>query len=274
MLKVPSADGKSSMWAMKVGINPGGLQGGSGEQYFLGHFDGKTFTQSSDPGAHGWTDYGKDSYCAISYNDLPRGAKPTLIGWMNDWQYADTLPTSPWRGQMTMPRMLTYLRDQDGLTLVEAPLTEPLREGTGVTFRAVLDGKRDAEPFVTSSPAELQVSFPAGGSDSSGVRLYSDDTHWTEVGFAADKLYVDRTHAGQQVTPNFPVRTEAALAAHRGRDIRIIVDRNSVEIFAQHGSLAMTNLIFPPSQSLGIVPFGSNTTVTGRIWKLRSIWNK
>ena len=171
MLKIPSADGKSIMGAMKVGINPGGLQGGSGEQYFLGNFDGKTFTTSSEPGAHGWTDYGKDSYCAISYNDLPPGSNPTLIGWMNNWQYADKVPTSPWRGQMTMPRRLTYVKDGDGLSLSEDALTAPLREQTGgEPMRFALTGEH-SHTFVTSSPAELQLSFTSTGSDPHGVKL-------------------------------------------------------------------------------------------------------
>ncbi len=274
LLKVPSSDGKSSMWALKVGINPGGLQGGSGEQYFLGSFDGKTFTQSSEAGAHGWTDYGKDSYCAISYNDLPPGSKPTLIGWMNNWQYADKVPTSPWRGQMTMPRRVTYAKDADGLSLAEDAVTEPLREGAGQVIQVALTGKRNMKHIETTSPAEVQVSFSSGNADSYGLKLYSDDTHWTEVGFAGAKLYVDRIHSGQEVAVNFPARTETALAPHRGHDLRIIIDRDSVEVFAQHGTLAMTNLVFPPSDSLRIVPFGSKGGVRVKVWHLRSIWGQ
>ena len=88
MLQIPSSDGKESIWALKVGFNPGAPQGGSGEQYFLGNFDGKSFTSPSEPGSHGWTNYGKDDYCAISFNGLPKGQRPVLLGWMNNWQYA------------------------------------------------------------------------------------------------------------------------------------------------------------------------------------------
>jgi fructan beta-fructosidase len=35
-------------WVLVVGINPGAIAGGSGDQYFIGSFDGKTFT-SDDP---------------------------------------------------------------------------------------------------------------------------------------------------------------------------------------------------------------------------------
>ena len=98
LLHIPDENGTDGMWMLKVGLNPGAPQGGSGEQYFLGNFDGKQFTRSNKPGSNGWTNYGKDDYCAISFNHLPTGAKPVLLGWMNNWQYASKLPTSPcWR---------------------------------------------------------------------------------------------------------------------------------------------------------------------------------
>ncbi len=129
LLRIPAANGQGEgMWALKVGLNPGAPQGGSGEQYFLGSFDGKSFTASSDPGAHGWTNYGKDDYCAISFNGLPKREKPVLIGWMSNWQYAAKLPTSPWRGQMSLPRRLSLLKDGAGLALEQEPVIAPLRE--------------------------------------------------------------------------------------------------------------------------------------------------
>src|SRR6202161_1628865 len=127
LLQVPAANGKGSIWALKVGLNPGAPQGGSGEQYFLGQFDGKTFTVSKEPGSHGLTNYGKDDYCAISYNGLPITEKPVLLGWMNNWQYAAKLPTSPWRGQMSLPRRLSLLQDSAGLALKQEPVIAALR---------------------------------------------------------------------------------------------------------------------------------------------------
>src|SRR2546429_376343 len=62
--------------------------------------------------SHGWTNYGKDDYCAISFNALPPDEKPVLIGWMNNWQYAAKLPTSPWRGQID--RKSTRLNSSHG----------------------------------------------------------------------------------------------------------------------------------------------------------------
>ena len=125
LLEIPAdkAGGKP-VWALKVGLNPGAPQGGSGEQYFLGSFDGKGFTAANQPGAHGLTNYGKDDYCAISYNGLPKAERPVLIGWMSNWQYAAKLPTSPWRGQMSLPRRLSYVEDAAGTALKQEPVIE------------------------------------------------------------------------------------------------------------------------------------------------------
>ena len=40
---VESSRPPRTRWVLKVGLNPGGLQGGSGEQYFVGSFDSTRF---------------------------------------------------------------------------------------------------------------------------------------------------------------------------------------------------------------------------------------
>ena len=41
---------RQTRWVLKVGLNPGGLQGGSGEQYFVGSFDGSRFVNDNSAG--------------------------------------------------------------------------------------------------------------------------------------------------------------------------------------------------------------------------------
>ena len=280
LLRIPSASGKESIWALKVGLNPGAPQGGSGEQYFLGSFDGKSFTSSPEPGSHGWTNYGKDDYCAISFNGLPKGQPPVLLGWMSNWQYADKLPTSPWRGQMSLPRRLSFIRDEAGLALKQEPIIAPLRVESfplpgASTSTSSHVGKGDA----VTAPYELVLRFGHPAEPVFGVRLYSDEQHWTEVAFDISKkeFYIDRTRSGAPVGADFPVKTTAPLVASRPYDLRLIVDRSSVEAYAQNGTIAMTDLIFPPSANNTIRPFPLDmkpNTVSGRVWKLKSIWEQ
>ncbi|GAA3314463.1 hypothetical protein GCM10020331_007020 [Ectobacillus funiculus] len=75
-----------------------------------GHILADQFTMANEPAlsalerAH-WVDFGKDNYAAVTYDNAP-GGKRIMIGWMNNWQYAGSIPTSPWRSAMTVPREL------------------------------------------------------------------------------------------------------------------------------------------------------------------------
>ncbi|MGY4541595.1 sucrose-6-phosphate hydrolase SacC (GH32 family) [Arthrobacter sp. UYNi723] len=51
-------------------------------------------------------DYGADFYAATTISGAP-GGKPVLFGWMGNWDYAQKMPTTPWRGAMAIPRELT-----------------------------------------------------------------------------------------------------------------------------------------------------------------------
>jgi fructan beta-fructosidase len=281
LLRIPSARvGGESIWALKVGLNPGAPQGGSGEQYFLGSFDGKSFTPSSEKGAQGWTNYGKDDYCAISFNGLPKGEEPVLLGWMSNWQYAAKLPTAPWRGQMSVPRRLSYVRDSAGLALRQVPVIAPLRERSVALPGASLKGSTGAGGgSAVEMPFELSLRAGVPVEQVFGVRLYSDGEHWTEVGFDLNKkeFYIDRTRSGGEVSAEFPARTTAPLVLSRGFDLTLIVDRSSVEAYAQDGTIAMTDLIFPASSTVDVRVFpGGEKKIPAdvKVWELRSIWQE
>jgi fructan beta-fructosidase len=286
LLKIPGEHGAAELWALKIGLNPGAPQGGSGEQYFLGQFDGKRFIPTTQRGSHGWTNYGKDDYCAISFNGLPAYEKPVLLGWMSNWQYATKLPTSPWRGQMSLPRRLSLLRDSAGLALRQEPIVERLR-----TQRQIISGgKKMTHRYFRDAPFELDLTFVPANEREFGVRLYTGDRQWTDVGFDRTRreFYMDRTHSGAEVSPEFPGRTVAPSVETRSFDLKLIVDWSSIEAYAQNGTIAMTNLAFPVSTRNRIKIFSvheggtrvensgmhgdADIQVTGEIWNLQSIW--
>lgn len=272
LLQVPDSQGKGSIWALKVGLNPGAPHGGSGEQYFLGNFDGKGFTVSQEPGAHGWTNYGKDDYCAISFNHLPKNQRPILLGWMNNWQYAEKLPTAPWRGQMSLPRRLSVLRDNHGLALQQEPIVTSLRSSSSSITSA------NNSIAAQRAPYEIDLQFSQESEEVFGLRIYSDEQHWTEIGFdkRRGEFYIDRTKSGLTIAPEFPARTTAPLVIGRPYDLTLIVDRSSIEAYAQNGAITMSNLIYPLTQTNKIEFFSSGdkpAMATGKLWKLRSIWN-
>jgi len=199
---------------------------------------------------------------------------------MSNWQYAANLPTSPWRGQMSLPRTLSFVRDASGLALKQEPVVAPLGEKSHPLAWPSLSGS----PCVALGesaivPYELELQFGHPGAPIFGVRLYSDEQHWTEIGFDTNKreFYIDRSRSGATVSADFPARTTAPLAAGRPYDLRLIVDRSSVEAYAQNGTIAMTNLIYPLSTNSTIRLFLQDVKpmeFSGRVWELKSIWEQ
>jgi fructan beta-fructosidase len=193
---------------------------------------------------------------------------------MSNWQYAAKLPTSPWRGQMSLPRRFSLLRDVAGLALVQEPVIAPLRTDHSAIWATKGGNLSDN---MLEAPFELDLQFGRPSERVFGIRLHTDEQHWTEIGFDEQKgeFYLDRTRSGAAITPDFAAKTTAPLIASRPYDLRLIVDRSSVEAYAQSGTITMTDLIFPASQSSRIALFsatGKAVSVKGNLWKLRSIW--
>jgi len=250
-------------WVLKVGLNPGGVQGGSGEQYFIGNFDGTKFVNDNPADLTLWTDYGKDCYCALPFNNLPT---PILLGWMNNWQYADKVPTSPWRGQMTIPRELALRTFPEGVRLVQQP----------VRGLAKLRGR--ATKKLKTSTFDIEAALDLNGADEAAWKLTYRDGSYTTVGYNATRqeLYVDRTQSGiVNFSDKFPARTAAPLTLTEGKlKVRILGDRDSLEVFSSDGRVAITNLIFPRSEPNGFIfeSAGKARQTSLTIWPMKSTW--
>jgi fructan beta-fructosidase len=270
-------------WVMKIGLNPGALQGGSGEQYFVGWFDGTRFINENPASLTLWTDYGKDCYCALTYNGLKRETFPVMLGWMNNWQYAGKVPTSPWRGQMTLPRRVALERSEKGIRLIQDPIRPLAQLRSGMVAASGATPEDFSQSLSRRSfdggLFELQTKVALGSAQEIGFKLLSPDGSYTLVSYDKQRqqLFVDRTHSGLvDFSPDFPARTAAPLVLG-GEPLRlnILVDRSSVEVFAMEGRLAMTNLIFPPKgvRTLQFYAKGGQPGPMNAVsWRLGSIW--
>ena len=117
-------------WVLIVSLNPGGPLGGSGTQYFIGDFDGKSFTvEDPERMTPKWIDYGKDFYAAVTFNDAPDGR--ILIGWCSNWEYANSTPALPYRGEMAIPRKLTL---NSAGTLLSTPAIDAGESSISIDF--------------------------------------------------------------------------------------------------------------------------------------------
>ena len=230
-------------WVLLISINPGGPNGGSATQYFVGDFDGKTFTTAQKDIK--WIDYGPDDYAGITYNNLPNDRR-IFIGWMSNWFYGQKIPTSTWRSAMTLPRKLE-LHKTDDYFLSNYPIknfTEKLNylklnvkntehfEDVGLNQSAI--------KFTQPSPlTDFRIAFSNTAKDS----LFVD--------YNAEKkeFYIDRSKSGKtDFEPSFTSNKLVAKAQlKQGENVQfsIFLDQSSIEIFIDDGATTMTVRFFP-----------------------------
>jgi sucrose-6-phosphate hydrolase SacC (GH32 family) len=268
-------------WVLKVGLNPGGRLGGSGEQYFVGDFDGKQFRNDNPPSTTLWTDYGKDCYCALTFNNMPSGKGNVMMGWMDNWQYASKLPTSPWRGQMTVPRRIWLVGSGGQARLFQRPIDQIAKdlvrrqfEARGRTLQEVNKKLRSSD-ITKAHTYELISTMSFGNAREVGWRILQHNGNATVIGYDRTKgtLFVDRTRSGfVDFSPAFPSRMDAPLTAGAALNVEVLVDRSSIEVFADGGRVTMTSLVFPPGDANGVEAYalGGTTSFGAVILDLRS----
>ena len=251
----------SLRWVLKLDVGPRNLPHGLCGQYFIGHFDGIQFVNDNPPDLTLWADHGMDFYAVQSWSDVPAADGRRLwLAWMNNWRYANTIPTSPWRGAMTIPRSVALRRYPEGLRLVQRPVAELTgcrRDHFGRAGLPVDDANRQLRASgMTGDALEIIADFRLAGATEVGLRVRTGDGEATVVGYdaVAQQLFVDRTHSGDaSFSPDFGDRHAAPLASAADRiSLHIFVDRCSVELFGGGGRAVITDLIFPSPSSTGL----------------------
>ncbi len=217
--------------------------------------EGEASPRSGD-GPALWADYGKDFYAAVTWSDIPPAdGRRILLGWMSNWDYADKVPTAPWRGAMTIPRSLKLVRTPDGIRLAQQPVAElqGLRQGQPESFSG--GSFADAASWLASRqdlPELLDVEMEFSGVSGNApfeISIQTGSGEATVIGVdtGAGKVFVDRSRSGTSgFHPSFAGRTEAPLHLADGKlKIRWLLDTSSLEVFVQDGLSVLTNLIFP-----------------------------
>jgi fructan beta-fructosidase len=268
-------------WVLKVDVGPRNLPHGLCGQYFIGHFDGMEFVNGNPSDLMLWCDRGSDFYAAQSWSDMPEADGRRLwLAWMNNWHYANTIPTSPWRGAMTVPRALALRRYPEGLRLIQRPAAEltSLRRSHFGRAGLPVDEANQQLPAsgMTGDALEIIADFRLAGASEVGLRVRAGPDEASVVGYDAlmHHIFVDRTQSGDTgFSPGFPDRHTAPLSDDDGRiRLHVLVDRCSVEVFGGGGRAVITDLIFPSPSSTGLEVYAvDGNAVVERldIWELR-----
>lgn len=283
-LPVAGTDGEQR-WVLQVDVGEGAVAGGSGGQYFIGQFDGKRFTsetpEESEDAQPLWVDYGKDFYAVQSWSNI--SDRRIWLAWMNNWQYAEDIPTSPWRGSMTIPREVSLERFSEGIRLVQKPVEELSKiRGQSIELKDMTitnESIRLSEHNIGGKKLEIMATFEMGGADEFGFKVRKGSTEETVVGYRVDQqeLIVDRRKSGAVAfNEDFPGVHAAPMKPENGTiTLHMFIDYSSVEVFGNEGRRVITDRIFPSEESEGVALYAKNGDVTLtslNSWELQSVW--
>ncbi|WP_108423232.1 glycoside hydrolase family 32 protein [Flagellimonas amoyensis] len=249
-------------YVLLVSINPGGYNGGSGTQYFVGDLkDGKFVLDPLLQGKIGnhhdyWVDFGKDNYAGVTWSNTETGDSEKLfIGWMSNWQYANEVPTEKWRSAMTVSRELKLISKNSDYRLSFAP-TKALEGAKSKKIKKYgpmsISGPMelmDSEPIPLSSTS-LSFTLMNAKSSSVSIKLKNEMDEALEFGFdhGDQTFYIDRTHSGKT---NFSkdFATEPSIAPRISQleslEVTALLDKTSIELFFDNGTTVMTEIFFP-----------------------------
>ncbi|MBA2563729.1 MAG: glycoside hydrolase family 32 protein, partial [Chitinophagaceae bacterium] len=268
-------DGKK-IWVLFVSINPGGLNGGSATQYFVGDFDGKTFTSYSNETK--WIDYGTDNYAGVTWSNTDD--RKIFLGWMSNWQYANKVPTKAWRSAMTIPRELKLKKVDNNYLVSSMPVKEldKLKKDVVSLKNIKINGQYDLSQKVKGLSGQYRIHLTADQAESFSIVLSNELSEELIVGYSKEEkeYFIDRTKSGKIDFENGFARRYAGrrLSKNNKLDITLIVDAASVELFADDGLTVMTGIFFPnKAYNKAIIKSPNSFIINELVYaEMKSIW--
>jgi len=250
-------------------------------QYFVGGFDGVSFTNENTAAKINRPDYGPDYYAAIAYNQLPATVLPTAIGWINNWNYANDIPTTPWKSAMSLPRNLSVQKINEEWILIQKPIpaVSLLRKKIFHVANEMVDTIKNI-PF-NSNQFEMECDLFPGPSSVSGIRIAAGADHYFEIGYDAVKqlFYIDRSRSGNtSFHENFKkiARFEKNISLKNNKlRLDVYYDHSIVEVFINDGEAVFTSQVFAAEKDTGIYLFSNGEKCRYSdltLWKIKTVW--
>jgi sucrose-6-phosphate hydrolase SacC (GH32 family) len=200
--------------------------------YLVGGFDGTHFSADTDAITCEW---GPNGYAAQTWSDAPDGRR-VQISWMAGGLY----PEMPFNQQMSVPVELSLVGSGSAARLVRWPVVEldALRQRSKEIERDTISA---GNPLIADTQAKLlDVSFSVSRQDAKAlyvtVRGQPMVFDWSakEIRFANSG-----THKVMSGRANIPLPDDSSLS------VRLLIDRTSVEVFINGGSICGSFCFLP-----------------------------
>lgn len=233
LVHLPVEGTAERVWVLLLSTNPVGEDAdpaGSAMHYLVGDLVDGVFHADAEHLRP--LDHGRDCYAGVTFDSAPGGAA-VMLAWMGNWRYAHAVPTSPWRGAMSLPRTLGLRRVDGALHLVQRPVlpeSEPLAtHGEAIAPHAVIDARWDA---TCSGVVRLRLE----GDGDAAVEVVHDPSTRT--------LAVARTgHVAAELHPDFAGIRSAPLSGQATGALTLVLDGPLLEVFADDGAVVLSHLV-------------------------------
>ncbi len=234
-------------WVLIVNLNPGGPNGGSATQYFLGDFDGNKFMPFDTKTR--WLDYGPDEYAGITWSNT--GNRKLFLGWMSNWLYANKVPTEKWRNAMTIPRELKLQHVGKDILVASQPVQEldQIQSTPTIVQNVLVTKPVDLAEKTKAISFPCRINLSIDNAKDFSVVLSNELGEAMVIGYnkAQNRYYIDRTKSGKTgFQKDFGKKHTAPRFVQQGKmDVTLFIDESSVELFADNGLTVMTAVCFP-----------------------------
>lgn len=243
LIELPVEGSGTTVWMMKVDVDKDVIGSVNGAQVFFGRFDGHSFVAEDEAGL--LADHGADFYAAQSWSDLPAGSPPIWLAWMSNHQSGHQYPTDPWRGAMTLPRMLAARRRAGGWQLVQRPVSVDRDAGEA----HIVHLAPDAPHRLAANLSGLcgSVAFTCTVHDRLVISIGTVEAAAVEVEFDGGSRTVTLRRIAQGwAAPDAFAEPMSARWAGDDVAVELRLDRCSVEVFIPTEGMTLTACFFAP----------------------------
>ncbi|WP_062105840.1 GH32 C-terminal domain-containing protein [Gluconobacter albidus] len=264
-------------WVLYCGANGTSTGFTTGTHYWVGEFDGVTFTPDAADGT--WLDAGSDFYAAAFTTDSSAAdplERALGLAWMNNWAYPDALAGGGCNGQLSVPRILQLRVGPGGYPMLfNAPVANQSTVYLGTT---VYPGQviSDDTPFdfrthrADFCRIDLTINQVGESWPTDGVYLSVRDigNQYLQLALRPGDQggYLRRDQAGPPAA-----NTDAWLQWRRfGLDfsrkslsVSVVVDTKSIECFLNNGEISVSSLHTAPmaARDLALTCFGGSVEI-------------
>jgi sucrose-6-phosphate hydrolase SacC (GH32 family) len=226
-------------------------------KYSIGEFDGAKFTPEIGQLP---CDLGANFYATQSWGDIAgQPGRRVQIAWMRDGKY----PSMPFNQQLTFPCDMTLHSFPEGLRICRLPAKEiaSLNKKKHTWKNKNLKPNENILRNIPGELFDIQLQIDLAGARELSIKCKGEAvTYSTEKGTLT---CLDR---------------EAKVDAENGRlTLRILVDRTSIEVFANDGKVSISSCFLPSQENAGLELFftgGSPRIQSMTVCELKSIWPK